>query len=384
MIEREQTGAFLTRLRQAHAWTQKDVASRLHVSAQAVSKWENGLAVPPLDLLLELSRLYGVTMEEIANGRFEQEKIDHAHLDVHVERWDRFNEESHPDNVWNPSFRGGVLERSDGSLLVSRTLEPGAKQHLAFEQGALKELVDDALVTLDNDWITMNARPLALTMTILSGQEDLPLFSRLTTLVRTAGRKQGMPLIEAQRSVKPFMKPEETQIVFTGIGEAKRPYDARRIEAGDSIYYWPSNGLHHHGFTIMEALLERRPEWKTKRLLDELLKAPVSYAGKTNGYEDIKCLVHITQFGLERNVRRVLKPDQKAVLELDKVKIPPVFHWLKRALSYSDAEMMKTFNCGMGMLVIAKNGDPAYRLGQIESRNDKEEAVVIHSPLHWE
>ena len=78
MIEREQIGTFLTRLRQAHAWTQKDVASRLHVSAQAVSKWENGLAVPPLDLLLELSRLYGVTMEEIANGRFEQEKIDHV------------------------------------------------------------------------------------------------------------------------------------------------------------------------------------------------------------------------------------------------------------------------------------------------------------------
>lgn len=103
----------------------------------------------------------------------------------------------------------------------------------------------------------------------------------------------------------------------------------------------------------------------------------------TNGYEDIKCLVHITQFGLERNVCRVLKPDQKAVLELDKVKMPPVFHWLKRALSYSDAEMMKTFNCGIGMLVIAKNGDPAYRLGQIESRNDKE-AVVIHSPLHWQ
>lgn len=46
--------------------------------------------------------------------------------------------------------------------------------------------------------------------------------------------------------------------------------------------------------------------------------------------------------------------------------------------------MMKAFNCGIGVLVIAKNGDPAYRLGQIESRNDKEEAVVIHSPLHWQ
>lgn len=137
MIDTQKTGKFLTDLRKRKNYTQKEVASFLHVSFQAVSRWENGAVLPSLDLLQELSRIYEVTVDEILNGCFRSDVLTQESLGFSPLAFDRFNEEIRDQyetpNPINPSFRGGICFMDELHYLVSRTLEPDISWKSRFQ-----------------------------------------------------------------------------------------------------------------------------------------------------------------------------------------------------------------------------------------------------------
>lgn len=363
MIDIKKTSNFLLELRKRKGYTQKEVSAHLHVSFQAVSRWENGNTLPSLDVLQDLAQLYEVSVDEILNGHFHSLKLSHKSLGLSPHHFDRFNEEiknqyEFPNKI-NQSFRGGIYFTDETHYLVSRTLEPGHKQELALYNDYRTDLSRDTVSFLLNEMICARAHPLFFSLSFLSGSKDPSLIEHILLGIRNEANKYGIPLLDIQRSVKNSIR--EDSLLFTttcighGVYKNKSP-----IQSGDILLYLPSNGVHHHGFTLIKALMEEDPTLKDLKVedhtfLDEIMKAPEPYWEKLHFFierEEIKTFVHITQFGIFRNLKRIIPLQCQADLNLEKVQIPKIFYILKTRLDYSSYEMLNAFNCGIGMILV--------------------------------
>lgn len=401
MIDIKKTSEFLIFLRKRKGYTQKEVSASLHVSYQAVSRWENGNTLPSLELLPELAKLYDVSADEILNGCFRSRKLSAETLGVSPSHFDRFNEEIRNQyefpNAVNPSFRGGICFTDRDSYLVSRTLEPGHKQELALEYQYRTEISRDTVSFLLNEMICARARPLFLSMSFLSGSKESSRIEHILLGIRKEADKYRLPLLDIQRSVKESVREGCLLFTTTCIGQGiRKQYEP--VQAGDVLLYLPSNGLHHHGFTLIKALLKKEPSLKDRKInghsfLDEMMKPPESYWEKLHFFierEEIKAFVHITQFGLFRNLKRILPPGCQAELDLGTVRIPEIFPVLKDRLDYSSYEMLNAFNCGIGM-VLAVNEKEADRIqseigygcAQLGVLTEGNETIKIVHDLSW-
>ena len=163
------------------------------------------------------------------------------------------------------------------------------------------------------------------------------------------------------------MKPGEFDLVGFAVGvvERDRILSSDRVRAGDVLIGLPSPGLRSNGYTLARhVLLERAgltldsPAWDgaTTSLADELLRPSVLYTPAVQAAiaaADIHAVAHITGGGIPGNLPRALPDGLRAVVETDTWKMPPIFGEVQRLGQVEDAEMLRVFNLGIGMVVVA-------------------------------
>ncbi|RZK96509.1 MAG: phosphoribosylformylglycinamidine cyclo-ligase, partial [Methylobacterium sp.] len=165
------------------------------------------------------------------------------------------------------------------------------------------------------------------------------------------------------------------------------------IRAGDAVLGLPSSGVHSNGFSLVRRIVARTglawdaaAPFATGRTLGEALLEPTRIYVKPllavlKATDGIKALAHITGGGFPDNLPRVLPDDVGITIDLDAVRPPPVFGWLAREGGVAEAEMLRTFNCGIGMVLVvaedhaeaviralAEAGEAPVRLGAITAR----------------
>jgi phosphoribosylformylglycinamidine cyclo-ligase len=152
-----------------------------------------------------------------------------------------------------------------------------------------------------------------------------------------------------------------------GAVERDRILPRADIAAGDVLIGLPSSGVHSNGYSLVRRLVAEdglawsaKAPWAAKQTVAEALLTPtriyvkpVLAALKASGAGAIKGLSHITGGGLSENIPRVLPAGLAAHVDITKIKPPAVFGWLQRVANLDDFEMLRTFNCGIGMVVIA-------------------------------
>ena len=167
------------------------------------------------------------------------------------------------------------------------------------------------------------------------------------------------------------MRPKDYDLAGFSVGAVERDEILPRsdIDVGDVLIGLPSSGVHSNGYSLVRRLAEQQGlGWETpapfdaKRTLADALLTPTRIYVKpllaaikaTGGARGaIKALAHITGGGLSENVPRVLPDNVAARIDLGAFTAPGVFGWLAKAGRLSDVEMLKTFNCGLGMVVVA-------------------------------
>jgi len=173
-----------------------------------------------------------------------------------------------------------------------------------------------------------------------------------------------------------------------GIVEKARIIDAARVKPGDTLIGLASSGPHSNGYSLIRRILEHAKADLSETLgeaaLGEALLAPTRIYVKSllalHQRFDIHALAHITGGGLPENIPRVLPDNTKAVVDLQSWQRPKVFRWLQRHGNVAEQEMLRTFNCGLGMVVcvsakdadaamklLTENGETAWRLGEIQA-----------------
>ena len=164
-----------------------------------------------------------------------------------------------------------------------------------------------------------------------------------------------------------------------GVVEKAKIIDGSRVSVGDKIIGLPSSGPHSNGYSLIRKVLETTGLVPDETLLDELL-APtriyVKQVRKTLESVDVHGMVHITGGGFYENIPRIFTTDDVAALiDIDSWQRPNVFAWLQQAGNISEQEMLTTFNCGIGMLLIVHSDDAEATLESLRSQGEAPVAI---------
>lgn len=262
---------------------------------------------------------------------------------------------------------GGLFElakaKYERPILVSSTDGVGTKLKLAIDLDRHDTIGIDLVAMCVNDVIVQGAEPLFFLDYFATGKLDVAVAASVIEGIAEGCRQANAALLGGETAEMPDMyAPGHYDLAgFTvGIVDAAKIIDGSRIAAGDAIIGIDSSGVHSNGYSLVRRIvaksgadlgapLDGRP-------LGSALLAPTRIYVKsllaTIARHDVRGLAHITGGGITDNLPRVLPDGIHARIDLDRWTLPPVFQWLREHGPVADAEMLRTFNCGLGMLAV--------------------------------
>ena len=274
-------------------------------------------------------------------------------------------------------------------VLVSSTDGVGTKLMIAFMADKHDTVGIDLVAMSVNDILVSGAEPLFFLDYFATGKLDAKRAAQVVKGIAKGCKTAGCALIGGETAEIPGLyKPGEYDLAgFTvGVVDRKKIIDGSKIKAGDKIIGLPSTGLHSNGyslarkivFDVMNLKMTDRPEGLGQEVGAALISPtkiyvkPVLALGKE---VDILGMAHITGGGFTDNIPRVLPKGVKAVVEKGSWPVPPIFSLLKKGGNLEDAEMLRTFNCGIGLIMVVRAKDQEKALKKLKAL--KQKAFVI-------
>ncbi|MCD1260473.1 phosphoribosylformylglycinamidine cyclo-ligase [Paenibacillus athensensis] len=259
------------------------------------------------------------------------------------------------------------FEGVENPVLVLKAEEPGSKQLLAFQHDKVEGVCYDLINHLVNDIIVMGAKPEVVLDIILCGKMEKDIVVRIVDAISKACRAQDCQLIGGETSEQPKVLPAGGYMLnasVLGVVDKSKIIDGSAIKKGDVVLSIASNGLHTNGYSLVRKLMEERPEILNETVdgdsfIDAILRPHQCYyqplkelfpTGKIHG------LAHITGGGVEGNLNRILPEGLSAAVDLSQIEVLELFKLIKRYGGVNDKDMMRTFNMGVGIALVA---DPA-------------------------
>ena len=255
-------------------------------------------------------------------------------------------------------------------VIVFKTEEPGTKQKLAVAHGSYRSLCFDLVNHLVNDIAVMGAVPVAVQDAIICGSLQHDAVTAMVAGLAEACREQECSLTGGETSEQPGVLEPGTYVLaasVVGVVERKAVIDGSRIAPGDTVLALASNGVHTNGYSLVRRLLRDDSALAGRRLgkssvLDALLVPHRCYLPALRPCLDsanLHGLAHVTGGGMAANLRRVLPAGTAAEIDLSRIAVPEIFAVLRAAGSLDDAEMLRVFNVGAGMLAVVAPGSEA-------------------------
>jgi phosphoribosylformylglycinamidine cyclo-ligase len=281
-------------------------------------------------------------------------------------------------------------------VLVASTDGVGTKLKLAIETGLHEGIGIDLVAMNVNDLVVQGAEPLFFLDYFASSKLNLKVAETVIGSIAKGCKEAGCALIGGETAEMPGLyAPGDYDLAGFAVGAVERNSVLPRkdVEVGDVILALPSSGVHSNGFSLVRRVVDRSglrlsdraPFAKGKSLGAALLTPTRIYVRQIldtiRRTGAVKALAHITGGGLTDNIPRVLPKGLAAEIGLGSFRLPPVFHWLRRVGEIDEADMLRTFNCGIGMILIvapqdAKRvlrslGNEAMEIGVIVKRGRK-------------
>jgi phosphoribosylformylglycinamidine cyclo-ligase len=289
------------------------------------------------------------------------------------------------------TFRRGVLAPIGGfgslfrfdrkrwrdPVLVASTDGVGTKLKVAFATGRHSGIGADIVNHCVNDILTQGAEPLFFLDYIAMGKLDMRILEQVVEGMSSAAKKAGCSLIGGETAEMPDVYAEGEYDVagfIVGAVERKKVLDPRRVRPGDVLLALPSSGLHTNGYSLARKLLFSVAKLKPnayvaeigEKIGAELLKPHRPYwplLKNTLAHGWVSSIAHITGGGITGNLPRALPRGVQAAIELGSWPVLPVFRYLARLGRIDREELLKTFNLGVGMILVV----PTKNISRVEA-----------------
>jgi phosphoribosylformylglycinamidine cyclo-ligase len=294
------------------------------------------------------------------------------------------------------------LDRYKNPVLVSGTDGVGTKLRLAIESGIHNTIGIDLVAMCANDIAVLGAEPLFFLDYYATGKLDVDVAESVVSGIAEGCLQAGAALVGGETAEMPSMYEEgdyDLAGFCVGVVEKDGVIDGSKVAAGDKLIGLAASGPHSNGYSLIRKILDRSGQSLNDAFdgatLGEKLLAPTRIYVKSllqlNEKISIHALSHITGGGLLENIPRVLPDNVKAVIDAGSWQRPAVFDWLQEQGNVEDMEMYRTFNNGIGMVVVVaaeqaeqalfllkEAGEEACLIGQIEAKAADDEIVEIN------
>ncbi|MBY6081302.1 phosphoribosylformylglycinamidine cyclo-ligase [Ruegeria arenilitoris] len=249
-------------------------------------------------------------------------------------------------------------------ILVGATDGVGTKLRIAIDTGVVDGVGIDLVAMCVNDLICQGAEPLFFLDYFATGKLDTDTAARIIEGIAEGCVRSGCALIGGETAEMPGMYPDgDFDLAGFAVGAMERGSDLPAgVQAGDVLLGLASDGVHSNGYSLVRKLVEISglgwdadspfcdgPLGEALLTPTRLYVKPALSAIRAGG---VHALAHITGGGLTENLPRVLPDDLSAQIDLNAWDLPPVFRWMAETGGIAEAEMLKTFNCGIGMIVV--------------------------------
>jgi phosphoribosylformylglycinamidine cyclo-ligase len=256
-------------------------------------------------------------------------------------------------------------------ILVAATDGVGTKLRIAIDIGHLDTIGIDLVAMCVNDLVCQGAEPLFFLDYFATGKLDVDQAARIINGIAEGCARSGCALVGGETAEMPGMyHGGDFDLAGFAVGAMERGADLPQgVAKGDRLIGLASSGVHSNGYSLVRKIVEVSGlGWDAVSpfgagTLGEALLAPTRLyvrqalaairAGGVHG------LAHITGGGLTENLPRVLPEGLGAEIDLAAWRLPPVFAWLTAEAGMAQAELLKTFNCGIGMILVVEAGREA-------------------------
>ncbi|HJL80281.1 MAG: phosphoribosylformylglycinamidine cyclo-ligase [Gammaproteobacteria bacterium] len=284
-------------------------------------------------------------------------------------------------------------------VLVSGTDGVGTKVKLAQQLDILEGVGIDLVAMCVNDIITSGAKPLFFLDYFATSALDNSQAKRIIKGIADGCLQSEMALIGGETAEMPgvYQSGDFDLAGFcVGIVDYDKIIDGSNISEGDAIIGLASSGAHSNGYSLIRKLIEQNSVdldqiQNGEKLGKQIINPTTIYSRPVLSCLDnfeVKSMAHITGGGFQDNIIRAIPKGFKAIIDTNCWNLPPVFQWIQKEANIDSDEMLKTFNCGIGYVVIVRsnlkdavikhfqNADiEAYDIGFIESG---EKSVIIN------
>ncbi|GGC69205.1 phosphoribosylformylglycinamidine cyclo-ligase [Chelatococcus reniformis] len=278
-------------------------------------------------------------------------------------------------------------------ILVAANDGVGTKVKIAIETGIHDTIGIDLVAMCVNDLIVQGAEPLFFLDYFATGKLDRQAGAAVVAGIVAGCREAGCALIGGETAEMPGLYAAgDYDLAGFAVGAAERGQLLPRadVAAGDVLIGLTSSGVHSNGFSLVRRVVadaglgwDAPAPFSPSHTLGQALLAPTRIYVKPilhalRRSDGIKALAHITGGGFPDNIPRVLPDGLGASLDLDAIEPPPVFGWLARTGGIAEGEMLRTFNCGIGMIAVVPReravelqaalmaeGETALRIGEV-------------------
>ncbi len=268
-------------------------------------------------------------------------------------------------------------------ILVAATDGVGTKLKIAIETKKLSTIGIDLVAMCVNDLICQGAEPLIFLDYFATGKLNLENAENIIGGIARGCEVAGCALIGGETAEMPRMyHGEDFDLAGFSVGAIERGQELPLpTNIGDIIIGLSSNGIHSNGYSLVRKIVEKcglqwsdEAPFENKNLGDALLtptKLYVKQCLELKNIEGVKAFAHITGGGLTENILRALGEGQGIKIDLSTWNLPPVFKWLSSAGGVSQDEMLKTFNCGIGMTVICSQASKNAVFSLLEKNGER-------------
>ncbi len=278
----------------------------------------------------------------------------------------------------------------DDPVLVAATDGVGTKLRIAIDTGALDGIGIDLVAMCVNDLVCQGAEPLFFLDYFATGKLETEAAARVIEGIAEGCARSGAALIGGETAEMPGMYGAgDFDLAGFAVGAMERGSALPAgVQPGDVLLGLASDGVHSNGYSLVRHLVAKAGlDWQddcpwAEGSLGAALLAPTRLyvrpalaAIRAGG---VRALAHITGGGLTENLPRVLPEGAGAAIDLGAWTLPPVFRWLAETGDMAEAELLRTFNCGIGMVLVvdpgraedlaatlAEAGETVHRLGEV-------------------
>lgn len=289
-------------------------------------------------------------------------------------------------------------------VLVSGTDGVGTKLKLAMEFGTHNTIGIDLVAMCVNDLVVTGAEPLQFLDYYATGRLNVDIAASVVEGIGKGCELSGCALVGGETAEMPGMYEDDDYDLAgfcVGVVEKEKIIEGTSVHNGDKLIGLPSSGFHSNGYSLVRKVLETRgiDAQQTKMgkgtLAEALLEPTRIYVKpilQLLKNTEVRAMAHITGGGILENLPRVIPQTAKAVVNTSAWEMPEVFTWLQKEANIDETEMMRTFNCGIGMILVVPaaelenamdllhaTGETAIAIGEIQHREGDEEQAELTS-----